>query len=213
MSIMPPKPRSCIAALTPKYARLQTVLETSTRCIDSGARTRPADVVELQRRTISSLQECADVALSLAECLGDGLCPRESACLHLGDWNHCNACFNAQLSRFLDQASKFMNAVMVNAKPGPMLARKAKEVRPTAFDAFTERAATFTDAQQRVFELLITGLPNKLIAYEIGVSEATVKAHVSAVLRKLQVRSRAQAIALSSAFERNRYGALSAAVV
>ncbi len=205
MSIMPPKPRSCIAALTPKYARLQTVLETSTRCIDSGARTRPADVVELQRRTISSLQECADVALSLAECLGDGLCPRESACLHLGDWNHCNACFNAQLSRFLDQASKFMNAVMVNAKPGPIMAKaKAKEVRPTAFDAFSERAATFTDAQHRVFELLITGLPNKLIAYEIGVSEATVKAHVSAVLRKLQVRSRAQAIALSSAYERNR---------
>ena len=86
-------------------------------------------------------------------------------------------------------------------------------MRPTAFDAFSERAATFTDAQQRVFELLITGLPNKLIAYEIGVSEATVKAHVSAVLRKLQVRSRAQAIALSSAFERNRNGAMSAAVV
>ena len=50
----------------------------------------------------------------------------------------------------------------------------------------------------------MTGLPNKLIAYEIGVSEATIKAHVSAVLRKLKVRSRGQAIALSSAFERNR---------
>ena len=77
MSIMPPKPRSCIAALTPKYARLQTVLETSARSVERGARTRRADVVELQRRAISSLQECADVALSLAECLGDGVCPRE----------------------------------------------------------------------------------------------------------------------------------------
>ncbi len=209
---MTPNSRSCIAALTPKHARLQTLLETSARSVERDARTRRADVVELQRRAISSLQECADAALSLAECLGDGLCPRESACLHLGDWNHCNACFNAQLSRFLDQASKFMNAIMVNPKPGPIMA-KAKEVRPTAFDAFSERAATFTDAQQRVFELLITGLPNKLIAYEIGVSEATVKAHVSAVLRKLQVRSRAQAIALSSAFERTRNGAMSAAAV
>jgi DNA-binding NarL/FixJ family response regulator len=122
----------------------------------------------------------------------------------LGDWNSCNACFNAQLSRFLDQANKFMNAVMVNTEPGPIIALKAKRERPTAFDAFPERAATFTEAQHRVFELLITGRPNKLIAFEIGVAEATVKAHVSAVLRKLQVRSRAQAIALSSAFERNR---------
>ena len=36
----------------------------------------------------------------------------------------------------------------------------------------------------------------KLIAYEIGVAEATVKAHVSALLRKLQVRTRSQAITL-----------------
>lgn len=208
MSITLTKPRSCIGAVTPKYARLQTVLETSARSVEHSAVTRRADVVELQRRAITSLQECADVALSLAECLGDGLCPREAACLHLGDWNRCNACFNAQLSRFLDQASKFMNAVMVNAKPGSIVV-KSKGQQPTARDAFSERAATFTEAQHRVFELLITGLPNKLIAYEIGVSEATVKAHVSAVLRKLQVRSRAQAIALSSAFERNRNAALS----
>jgi DNA-binding CsgD family transcriptional regulator len=39
---------------------------------------------------------------------------------------------------------------------------------------------------------------------KIRVSEATVKAHVSAVLRKLKVRSRAQAIALSLACERAR---------
>jgi len=112
--------------------------------------------------------------------------------------------FNAQVSRFLDQASKFMNAVMITAEPGLPVRLKAKDQGPTAFDAFSERAATFTDAQQRVFELLITGLPNKLIAHEIGVSKATVKVHVSAVLRKLQVSTRAQVIALSCAFERNR---------
>lgn len=211
MSITLPNSRTCIATLTPKHARLQTLLETSARSVERDARTWRPDVVDLQRRAIASLQECADVALSLAECLGDGLCPREAACLHLGDWNHCNACFSAQLSRFLDQAGKFMNAVVVNTTPRPLHPTKARPQRPTAFDAFSERAATFTEAQQRVFELLITGLPNKLIAYEIGVSEATVKAHVSAVLRKLQVRSRAQAIALSSAFERTHHGAMSAA--
>ncbi len=197
-------PRIGSSSLAPKYARLLAVLKSSAQSVEYGGKATRADVVDLQRRAIAALQECADIALSLAECLGDEVCPRDVTCLHLGDWNSCNACFNAQVIRFLDQASKFMNAIVVNAKPGPLVAPKAMDQRPTAFDAFSERVKTFTGAQQRVFELLITGLPNKLITHEIGVSEATVKAHVSAVLRKLQVRSRAQAIALSSAFERDR---------
>ncbi len=40
------------------------------------------------------------------------------------------------------------------------------------------------------------GLPNKLIAYELGLCETTVKAHVSEILRKLCVYNRARAIAL-----------------
>ncbi|MCK5745233.1 MAG: response regulator transcription factor, partial [Oricola sp.] len=39
---------------------------------------------------------------------------------------------------------------------------------------------------------------NKQIAYELGVSEATIKAHVSAVLQKLNVDSRTQAVILLS---------------
>jgi DNA-binding NarL/FixJ family response regulator len=46
--------------------------------------------------------------------------------------------------------------------------------------------------------MLAEGLLNKQIAYELGVSEATVKAHVSAVLQKLGVDSRTQAVILLS---------------
>ena len=42
--------------------------------------------------------------------------------------------------------------------------------------------------------MLAEGLLNKQIAYELGVSEATIKAHVSAVLQKLGVDSRTQAV-------------------
>jgi DNA-binding NarL/FixJ family response regulator len=42
--------------------------------------------------------------------------------------------------------------------------------------------------------MLSEGLLNKQIAYELGVSEATIKAHVSAVLLKLNVDSRTQAV-------------------
>ena len=53
---------------------------------------------------------------------------------------------------------------------------------------------TLTPQQARVLGMLAEGLLNKQIAYEIGVSEATVKAHVSAVLQKLEVDSRTQAV-------------------
>ncbi len=60
-------------------------------------------------------------------------------------------------------------------------------------DAVT-RLASLTPQQVRVLMMLSEGLLNKQIAYELGVSEATVKAHVSAILTKLGVESRTQAV-------------------
>ncbi len=57
-----------------------------------------------------------------------------------------------------------------------------------------QRIKSLTPQQARVLGMLGEGLLNKQIAYELGVSEATVKAHVSAVLLKLGVDSRTQAV-------------------
>ena len=56
------------------------------------------------------------------------------------------------------------------------------------------KLATLTPQQVRVLMMLSEGLLNKQIAYELVVSEATVKAHVSAILKKLDVESRTQAV-------------------
>ncbi|MEL6921183.1 MAG: LuxR C-terminal-related transcriptional regulator, partial [Pseudomonadota bacterium] len=56
------------------------------------------------------------------------------------------------------------------------------------------RIRTLTPQQARVLGMLSEGLLNKQIAYELSVSEATIKAHVSAVLQKLNVDSRTQAV-------------------
>jgi len=53
--------------------------------------------------------------------------------------------------------------------------------------------ASLTPSQFRVASMLAEGLPNKLIAYELHVTEATVKAHITEVFRKLGVSSRTQA--------------------
>lgn len=60
------------------------------------------------------------------------------------------------------------------------------------------RLATLTPQQMRVLMMLKEGLLNKQIAYELSVSEATVKAHVSAILQKLDVNSRTQAVIVAS---------------
>ena len=56
------------------------------------------------------------------------------------------------------------------------------------------RLSTLTPQQVRVLMMLGEGLLNKQIAYRLGVSEATIKAHVSAILQKLGVDSRTQAV-------------------
>jgi len=60
--------------------------------------------------------------------------------------------------------------------------------------ALMARLATLTPQQVRVLMMLSEGMLNKQIAYELSVSEATVKAHVSAILQKLGVDSRTQAV-------------------
>ena len=56
------------------------------------------------------------------------------------------------------------------------------------------RLAMLTPQQMRVLMMLGEGLLNKQIAFKLGVSEATIKAHVSAILQKLGVDSRTQAV-------------------
>ena len=57
-----------------------------------------------------------------------------------------------------------------------------------------KRLATLTPQQLKVLQMLRQGLLNKQIAYELQVGETTVKAHVSEILRKLNVYSRTQAV-------------------
>ena len=67
--------------------------------------------------------------------------------------------------------------------------------------ALMARLATLTPQQVRVLMMLSEGMLNKQIAYELSVSEATVKAHVSAILQKLGVESRTQAVIAASKIE------------
>ncbi len=59
-----------------------------------------------------------------------------------------------------------------------------------------QRIADLTPQQSRIMSLICDGKPNKQIAYELDLAEATVKAHITALLRRLKVSNRTQAAML-----------------
>jgi len=73
---------------------------------------------------------------------------------------------------------------------------EAEEGMPDA-DDMARRVGELTPQQLRVLGLLAQGHLNKQIAFELAVGEATIKAHVTAILKKLGVRSRTQAALLA----------------
>jgi len=64
----------------------------------------------------------------------------------------------------------------------------------SAEDTAAKKLSSLTPAQQRVMSCLSDGLLNKQIAFEMGISEATVKAHMTAIFRKLGANNRTQAL-------------------
>jgi len=63
-----------------------------------------------------------------------------------------------------------------------------------------DKVASLTPQQRTVFRLVVNGQLNKQIAYELDISLTTVKAHVSAILAKLEVASRTQAVILAKRY-------------
>jgi DNA-binding NarL/FixJ family response regulator len=91
-----------------------------------------------------------------------------------------------------DPLDMLMRQLMVIAEGGTSF----PAVSPTGADARTlrEMIETLSDAQRKVLFALADGRLNKQIAGDLGITEATVKAHLTAIFRKLGVINRAQAM-------------------
>ncbi len=64
-------------------------------------------------------------------------------------------------------------------------------------DDAMKRLASLTNQQARILQLICEGKLNKQIAYDLSIAETTVKAHVTAIMRKLGVQSRTQAVLIA----------------
>ena len=126
-----------------------------------------------------SAQEEADVVVRSKEFGASGFIPKSSS---------------------MEKIQKAVRAVLEGDVSWPPQAFEEINVSDEA-KAARDGLASLTPQQFRVLTMVCEGLLNKQIAYELSVSEATIKAHVTAIFRKLGVRTRTQAALLLQQLE------------
>ena len=80
------------------------------------------------------------------------------------------------------------------------VSEKIEEV-DEAFSELADKVASLTPSQYKVLCYMRDGLLNKQIGYNLDIAEATVKAHVTAIFKKLGINNRAQAVLIASQLE------------
>ncbi|TRX58089.1 response regulator transcription factor [Thalassomonas sp. M1454] len=70
----------------------------------------------------------------------------------------------------------------------------SSSTQPDSKALVAKRIASLTQQQYKILLMFAEGLLNKQIAYDLNVSEATIKAHATAIFKKLDVRNRTQAV-------------------
>ena len=95
-----------------------------------------------------------------------------------------------------DTIGEAIGMVLEGERWAPAEAHAAPGVGRDEYEV-AQRLRELTPQQFRVLQMLGAGRLNKQIAYDLGVSEATIKAHVTAILRKLGVTNRTQAVLMA----------------
>ncbi|MEO9273426.1 response regulator transcription factor [Marinomonas sp. 5E14-1] len=91
-----------------------------------------------------------------------------------------------------------INAILAGDIWLPENLKQAVESQPKPDLSVQNKVAELTPQQYKVLCYLHEGLLNKQIAFELSISEATVKAHITAIFRKLEINNRTQAVLIAS---------------
>ena len=193
------------------YGLLQTAIEEAADSVDRHNVKLAAELEDLQARAMRSIQDSALATIELFDALGAAQSPGELADSHIELARRQRAMVNERVTEFFASA-RSMVAVMtdpLNRQMRAISATAPDRGPPEVGDSLLARLNKLTARQKKVLELLAEGLPNKVIAHQLGISETTVKAHVGEILRKLKVYNRARAIVMLAQFDMAQIRALS----
>jgi DNA-binding CsgD family transcriptional regulator len=212
------------------FGLLQTAIEEATDAAESQNVKIASELEDLQARAIRSIHDSALATIDLFEAISAAKTPgdladrqmqiarrqRETVSQRLGDFFESA---RTMVSMMADPLNRQLRAISgANNMPlglggvlggslgGGLLGADRGPVE--AGDSILCRLNKLTARQKRVLELLAEGLPNKVIAHQLGISETTVKAHVGEILRKLKVYNRARAIVMLAQFDLSQIRAL-----
>ncbi len=178
------------------YHLLAATTENAKQAVEANALRLSVELVGLQRKAINSVHEAAISTLQLAEAVSRASGPAQAADAYLEHSRNGAAALNGVAIEFFRSALGLIGALALTGVGATFDHPFAVARDDIEADALARRVAALTVQQRRVLHLIVKGLPNKLIAYELGICETTVKAHVSQVLMKFNVYSRARIIAL-----------------
>jgi DNA-binding NarL/FixJ family response regulator len=115
----------------------------------------------------------------------------------LDDLRVIRAALRAGVNAFVPKQAEreeFAEAFAAIARGEVHASRMALDAPPSLSEEAIRRLALLTAQQARILQLVSAGLMNKQIAYELSIAETTVKAHLTAIMRKLGVQTRMQAV-------------------
>jgi DNA-binding NarL/FixJ family response regulator len=182
------------------YRLLEASIDEAVQAIEGNSAQFAVGPPGLRARTIESAHAAAFAAIALLDAIA---CPDDPIAAAVGETargrRHREA-VGRQVIEYLAAARNLISVLTAPpSDPLPDCSHAGScPHAPCTTRTVDERLRSLTGRQKRVLGLLAQGLPNKLIAYELGLCETTVKAHVSEILRKLCVYNRARAIVLLS---------------
>ncbi len=199
-----------LAAVVPRpagtvFGLLRAAVEEAAAVAESRNAALAAGLRELQMRALRSIEDSAYATIELLEALGAARTPGELTRRQIGLARRQGEAVGETLAEFLQAAYNIAAAVAF----APPLAPTADRGASKDEDTLLARLDKLTARQKCVLHLLAEGLPNKVIAHRLGISETTVKAHVGEILRKLKVYSRARAIVMLAQLDMTPFGGLS----
>jgi RNA polymerase sigma factor (sigma-70 family) len=95
---------------------------------------------------------------------------------------------------------------LIDAIERAMARYEAAHIKRSKLDSLRQLVDALTPRERQVFDLMVRGKINKQIAYDLGTTERTVKAHRHQVMEKMQVNSLAEVVSIAERLGRLRVG-------